>query len=241
MASGQGANIAAAGDYTGAGLNLSPYMSPTANAVPAVDATASTTAAKPSIFQQAKDFYNRQGTLGKIGIGIGGSTLLSELMTPGEVKTEPESEEFKRAKKALAYYKFDPKLYRPAYADGGITTLASGGYDRMVGETPMYQEMASGGISSLGDYSDGGRLLRGPGDGVSDDIPARIGQRRPARLADGEFVVPARIVSELGNGSTDAGARQLYAMMDRVQANRRKTIGKDRVAVNSKANKYLPA
>jgi hypothetical protein len=111
----------------------------------------------------------------------------------------------------------------------------------MVGETPMYQEMASGGISSLGDYSDGGRLLRGPGDGVSDDIPARIGQRRPARLADGEFVVPARIVSELGNGSTDAGARQLYAMMDRVQANRRKTIGKDRVAVNSKANKYLPA
>jgi hypothetical protein len=77
--------------------------------------------------------------------------------------------------------------------------------------------MARGGIAqqfNLGDYSDGGRLLRGPGDGVSDSIPASIGGKRPARLADGEFVVPARIVSELGNGSTEAGARKLYAMMD---------------------------
>ena len=87
----------------------------------------------------------------------------------------------------------------------------------------------------------GGGYLKGPGDGVSDSIPATIGNRRPARLADGEFVVPARIVSELGNGSTDAGARKLYAMMDRVQANRRKTVGKGKVAVNSRADKYLPA
>ena len=104
---------------------------------------------------------------------------------------------------------------------------------------------ASGGLSSaashLGDYSDGGRLLKGPGDGVSDSIPAVIGQKRPARLADGEFVVPARIVSELGNGSTEAGARKLYAMLDRVQKARGKTVGKDKVARNSRADKYLPA
>jgi hypothetical protein len=93
----------------------------------------------------------------------------------------------------------------------------------------------------LGGYSDGGQLLKGPGDGVSDDIPAQIGQRQPARLADGEFVVPARIVSELGNGSTDAGAKRLYAMMDRIQKNRGKTVGKGKVAVNSKSDKYLPA
>lgn len=98
-----------------------------------------------------------------------------------------------------------------------------------------------GGISSLGTYSDGGQLLRGPGDGVSDDIPAQIGARQPARLADGEFVVPARVVSELGNGSTDAGAKRLYAMMDRVQNNRRKSVGKGKVAVDSKAYKHLPA
>ena len=100
--------------------------------------------------------------------------------------------------------------------------------------------MAQGGYN-LGGYSDGGRLLKGPGDGVSDSIPASIGDRQPARLADGEFVIPARIVSELGNGSTDAGARKLYAMMDRVQRARRKTIGRNAVAVKSGADKMLPA
>jgi hypothetical protein len=103
-------------------------------------------------------------------------------------------------------------------------------------------EAAGGGIMhGLGGYSDGGRLLKGPGDGVSDSIPAVIGRRQPARLADGEFVVPARIVSELGNGSTEAGARKLYAMMDRVQKARKKSIGKKKVAVNSKSDKHLPA
>ena len=92
---------------------------------------------------------------------------------------------------------------------------------------------------NLGSYSDGGRLLKGPGDGVSDDIPAVIGNKQPARLADGEFVIPARIVSELGNGSTDAGAKRLYAMMDNIQAGRKKTIGKNNVAKDTKAKKHL--
>jgi hypothetical protein len=101
---------------------------------------------------------------------------------------------------------------------------------------------SGGGLGTLGGYSDGGRLLKGPGDGVSDSIPATIGQKQqPARLADGEFVVPARIVSELGNGSTDAGAKKLYAMMDRVQRARGKTTGKNKVAANSRSDKYLPA
>jgi hypothetical protein len=108
--------------------------------------------------------------------------------------------------------------------------------------TPRF---ADGGLSdahyNLGGYSDGGRLLRGPGDGVSDSIPAVIGKKQPARLADGEFVVPARIVSELGNGSTEAGARKLYAMMDRIQKARGSTVGRGRVAKNSRAEKYLPA
>lgn len=111
-----------------------------------------------------------------------------------------------------------------AYAMGGAT-----GY-------------ALGGLGTLGGYSDGGRLLKGPGDGVSDSIPATIGAKgQPARLADGEFVVPARIVSELGNGSTDAGAKKLYAMMDRVQRARGKTTGKNKVAANSRADQHLPA
>jgi len=102
------------------------------------------------------------------------------------------------------------------------------------------QEAKSGGLmdSYLGDYSDGGRLLKGPGDGVSDSIPATIGGKQAARLAEGEFVIPARIVSELGNGSTDAGAKRLYAMMDRIKAKRRKA--KD-IAADTKAYKLLPA
>jgi len=108
----------------------------------------------------------------------------------------------------------------------------------------QYTKLATGGISdayNLGGYSDGGRLLRGPGDGVSDSIPAVIGKKQPARLADGEFVVPARIVSEIGNGSTEAGARKLYAMMDRIQKARSKTVGKGKIAKNSRAEQYLPA
>jgi hypothetical protein len=117
---------------------------------------------------------------------------------------------------------------------GGVMRMALGGLGALAGggSTAQY---------NLGGYSDGGRLLRGPGDGVSDSIPATIGNKQPARLADGEFVVPARIVSELGNGSTEAGARKLYAMMDRVQKARGKTTGKRRVAANTRSEKYLPA
>ena len=124
---------------------------------------------------------------------------------------------------------------------------SGGGTVNMMSGEPNMQgtRLAGGGISdagyNLGGYSDGGRLLRGPGDGVSDSIPASIGHKQPARLADGEFVVPARIVSELGNGSTEAGARKLYAMLDRVQSARSKTVGKGKVAKNSRADKYLPA
>jgi hypothetical protein len=145
-------------------------------------------------------------------------------------------------------YTFDP-------VTGGFTALAPAEADYAAPETTTpvntwengmgyahggIASLAQGGPSHLGDYSDGGRLLRGPGDGVSDSIPASIGDKRPARLADGEFVVPARIVSELGNGSTEAGARKLYAMMDRVQKARAKTTGKNRVAANTKAERLLP-
>lgn len=89
----------------------------------------------------------------------------------------------------------DSHIYRPKYAEGGIA-----GY-------------------SLGGYAHGGnpRLLKGPGTGLSDDIPATIGHKQPARLAAGEFVVSSDVVSNLGGGSTDAGAKMLYDMMDRVR------------------------
>jgi hypothetical protein len=113
----------------------------------------------------------------------------------------------------------------------------------MVDEAPAYERsspmlMAGGGIADLGGYSDGGRMLRGPGDGMSDSIPGIIGRKQPARLADGEFVVPADVVSHLGNGSTDAGARKLYAMMDKV---RRARTGKKKQAPAVNTGRFMPA
>jgi hypothetical protein len=155
--------------------------------------------------------------------------------------------------------------YRAVYAaEGGIMSLAPNGY-AMGGMPPQtnfanpssYEEgtsqysmatdpmsgnianrMAAGGITSLGSYSDGGRLLKGPGDGMSDNIPARIGRKQEARLADGEFVVPADVVSHLGNGSTDAGAKTLYAMMSKV---RKARTGNKKQGRQIEASSYLPA
>jgi hypothetical protein len=95
------------------------------------------------------------------------------------------------------------------------------------------------GISSLGGYASGGnpRLLRGPGDGMSDNIPATISGKQPARLADGEFVVPADVVSHLGNGSTEAGAKTLYKMMEQV---RRARTGNPKQGKQINPKKFIP-
>jgi hypothetical protein len=73
---------------------------------------------------------------------------------------------------------------------------------------------------------------------MSDSIPATIANKQPARLADGEFVIPADVVSHLGNGSTKAGAKRLYAMMDKVRHAR---TGTKKQGKQIKAEKYMPA
>jgi hypothetical protein len=96
---------------------------------------------------------------------------------------------------------------------------------------------AGGGMP--GEYAAGGKLLNGPGDGMSDDIPAVIrgeGVQRAA-LADGEFVIPADVVSHLGNGSTKAGAQKLYDMMNKVRQAR---TGRTKQAPAVKADRFLP-
>jgi hypothetical protein len=166
----------------------------------------------------------------------------------------------------LSYYKFDPTKYRPSlapgYATGGITDLDTYQSNSQVvpeqgtlnvpnpldvadpegyaaNSTMSY---AKGGIADLGSYATGGipNLLQGPGDGVSDSLHATIGGRQPARLAAGEYVVPSRIVSELGNGSTDSGAKRLDEMVKKIQAGRRNTVkGKD-FAKDTHAYKHVP-
>jgi hypothetical protein len=93
------------------------------------------------------------------------------------------------------------------------------------------------GVSDLGSYSDGGRMLKGPGDGMSDSIPASIENKRPARLATDEFVVPADVVSHLGNGSSEAGAKVLYAMMEKV---RKARTGNTKQGKQINPSKFMP-
>jgi hypothetical protein len=106
-------------------------------------------------------------------------------------------------------------------------------------ESPNTVDAAQGGIMGLGGYAAGGnpRLLKGPGDGMSDNIPATISGKQPARLADGEFVVPADVVSHLGNGSTEAGAKKLHQMMTNV---RKARTGNPKQGKQINPNKYMP-
>lgn len=106
------------------------------------------------------------------------------------------------------------------------------------------REAAAGGIMQADRYNMGGyasgsvpRLLKGPGDGMSDNIPATIDGRQPARLADGEFVIPADVVSHLGNGSTEAGAKHLHKMMTDV---RKARTGNPKQGKQIKASKFMP-
>ena len=82
------------------------------------------------------------------------------------------------------------------------------------------------------------RYIEGPGDGMSDSIPANIDGRQPAKLTDGEFVIPADVVSHLGNGSSKAGAKQLYAMMDRV---RKARTGNEKQGKEINPQRLMPA
>ena len=127
------------------------------------------------------------------------------------------------------YGQMPPQYIQPTISDGNHLNLNQ---DQNYNADPtqsvnmfagggMPIAMSYGGLSSLqshlGGYSDGGRMLKGPGDGMSDDIPASIDGRQPARLANEEFVIPADVVSHLGNGSSEAGAKVLYDMMARVR------------------------
>lgn len=110
---------------------------------------------------------------------------------------------------------------------------------------PVVKAAAGGGIKGLGmqgiapiEYSAGGKYLNGPGDGMSDNIKANIEGKQEARLADGEFVIPADVVSHIGNGSSNAGAKKLHAMMDRIREAR---TGNPKQGKQIKAEKFLPA
>ncbi len=178
-------------------------------------------AAKPTLMQGIGNYLAADPTRSAM---IGGAAV--PMLTPQTSKLSPfayEPPDKKKYKGPLSQFSYDPSRYTPTMARGGLA------------DTAVARRMMGGG--HLGSYSDGGRLLKGPGDGMSDDIPAKIGKKQPARLADGEFVVPADVVSGLGNGSTDAGAKKLYAMMDKVRHAR---TGTKKQGKQINPQKYMP-
>jgi hypothetical protein len=125
--------------------------------------------------------------------------------------------------------------FRPFAEGGQIDDELGGDYSA--------QEMDQGnlqkGLFGMG-YAAGGqpRFLSGGGDGMSDSIKASINGTQEARLADGEFVIPADVVSHLGNGSSKAGAKQLYSMMNKI---RKARTGNPKQGKQINPRKYLPA
>jgi hypothetical protein len=124
----------------------------------------------------------------------------------------------------------------------GLSGFGLGRLNNLAGEQAMTQAQtlgyADGGLTALKSGGEPGGYLDGAGDGMSDSIPATIEGKQPARLADGEFVVPADVVSHIGNGSSKAGSKRLYAMMDKVRHAR---TGNKKQGKQIKPEKYMPA
>ena len=109
----------------------------------------------------------------------------------------------------------------------------AGAYGINYGGDAKFTPMAEGGLTNLAK----GRYLQGETDGMADKIPAQIGQDQPAALSHGEFVIPADVVSHLGNGNSDAGAKKLYQMMDKVRQAR---TGKKKQGNKINPDKFMP-
>jgi hypothetical protein len=164
------------------------------------------------------------GTLAKLAGGLG-TTAITALANRGSGSSAPiaqtgfQGQIDPNALKYVGNNKYIPNPVVKAAAGGGIRGLG------MQGMAPI-------------EYKAGGKYLQGPGDGMSDNIKANIDGHQEARLADGEFVLPADIVSHIGNGSSNAGAKKLHAMMDRIREAR---TGNPKQGKQIKAEKFLPA
>jgi hypothetical protein len=144
-------------------------------------------------------------------------SVLNAFMNPGG-QNAPQAP---RALTMQDYINSAARVYNPAASaqtinNAGAPEMAQ--FNNINPQQPVMKAMGGGihGLKSGGRPMPGG-YLDGAGDGMSDSIPATIGDKQPARLADGEFVIPADVVSHMGNGSTKAGAQHLYKVMDKVR------------------------
>lgn len=228
---------AAAFDLAGAGP--APVQGSAASGLSALVNPATTDAAQQAFMSQFG-----KGALYATGAGLIGTAALDEqekqaqaAFEAGQISKQQYQEFMDRIAASRERAKYALRTTPYQFALGGeideryqLTTPEFGG-------KPMSERnafgLARGGIATLPP-----RYLSGGGDGMSDSIPAKIGNNQPARLSDGEFVIPADVVSHLGNGSSKAGAKQLYSMMDRV---RRARTGNPKQGREINAAQLMPA
>ena len=192
-------------------------------AIPSITANAQQAGLVNAAAQIPKEAVTSPGGLGGLMNKLGNLSMQEKLLyggtaalaAPAVMSMFKDKKELGDGKEEydgpLKKFKYDPSRYTPLEVTPPIP------YQPVYKD---YRNYASGGLADLGGYSDyarGGRMLKGPGDGMSDNIPATIAGKQPARLANEEFVIPADVVSHLGNGSSEAGAKQLYKMMERVR------------------------
>jgi len=166
---------------------------------------------------------NKAGEL----VGTGGD-LFKYGLTSVTPMLEQEPYEYKKKTGQIKNYDYDPGTQNVAYRTG----VRDEDTDELRYFRPRF--FAMGGLANLNNRSE---YLRGMGDGMSDTIPANINNVQEAALSDGEFVIPADVVSHLGNGSSNAGAKRLYAMMDNI---RKERTGKEKQAPAVNVNKIMP-
>jgi hypothetical protein len=162
------------------------------------------------------EIYNMQGQVVQPGSSTKrGTPIMQNYLLPTNKKTPKGSPMYGQ--------RFVPYMgeEEEGFADGGEVELADGAF---VLDARTVSEMGNGssnaGMEALRRI--GGRPIDGPGDGVSDSIPARIGRDQPARVARDEVLVPADAVRRLGNGNPKRGADKLYALMDKAHKARKK-------------------
>jgi hypothetical protein len=202
--------------YQGAGAKS------TADAIAAADAASKAAAAKTASMTPMQKYVAATMAAKALSSGSGGGGG-----GPSSTTTTTQNPPAQN----VASNQFNPNMVMPNMF--AMNQAAPGMYY----QPQTYRYYAQGGVADLGGYAAGGKLLKGPGDGMSDSIVANIAGKQPARLADGEFVVPADVVSHLGNGSTDAGAKHLYKMMDRIRQAR---TGNSKQGKRINPNKFLP-
>lgn len=249
---GVGADLQPAGDFWSANTPITiPAAAENAAGAGAAAATAGLPALKdliplaPTITRLLSDSGGGGGGIGSAG-GWSGTVPRYEM-----VQTRLPLDDTGRRPGSAGRRYFSPVEYRPitdTSAVGQQTTTssvtpnkpnASGIYNPTEAIPTESQSgvntggFAGGGLAGLAQ----GRYLGGPTDGMADQIPANIEGKQPAALSHGEFVIPADVVSHLGNGNSDAGAQRLYSMMDKI---RKARTGTTKQGKQINPDKYLP-